>query len=119
MNTPVVHDARVFVVMDDGKKDLSPALCYGDPVVLFKNSFYPDTANERQNKVLKHALRVLADFDEGNDSVLLVGDTVLIAVAFAALTMLGFTKVRMLKYDRRTLKYYPIEMDFSITLGVV
>lgn len=109
--------SKIFVCMDDGKHDLSPALKYGDPVILFKTSFYPDTADERQPKVLKHALRVLEKFDEGTDSLLLVGDLALVAICTAAMIMLGKTRIKMLKYDRRTRDYYVIDIDFHVTLG--
>lgn len=105
--------------MDDGKKDLSQALRFGDPVIIFKHSFYPDTAGERQGRVLKHALRVLSKFDEGNDSILIVGDLALVAITMAAAVMLGFTKIRLLKYDRRERDYYPILVDFNVELGAL
>lgn len=112
-------EGSVFVVMDDGNKDLSAALKFGDPVIVYKYSFYPDTAGKREEKVLRHALRVLDKFNEGTDYLLLVGDQALVAVAVAALVMLGKTKVKMLKYDRRLRDYYVINLDFDVTLGTL
>lgn len=109
----------VFVIMDDGKRDLSPSIKFGDPVILFKTSFYPDTAGERQTRVLKHALRILEKFEENEDFLLLVGDLALVAISVAAMIMLGKTKIKMLKYDRRSREYYPIYVNFDVTLGAL
>lgn len=115
----MVTEPRIYVVQDDGRKDLSLALRYGDPVIIFKESFYPDTVGNRQQRVLSHALRVLASYDDGIDSVLLVGDLALVGIVTAALVMLGHTNIRLIKYDRKRRDYYPININFVAILGNV
>lgn len=114
-----VTEPRIYVVQDDGRKDLSLALRYGDPVIIFKESFYPDTAGDRQRRVLAHALRVLASYEEGIDSVLLVGDLALVGIVTAAMVMLGHTKIRMIKFDRKRRDYYPIDVNFVAVIGSI
>lgn len=104
---------KVYVVMDDGKRDLSEALKWGDPELIFRFNLYPDMVETRAVKAMRHALSVLSKFDEEKDYLLLVGDQALTAIAMMALTILGNNRVRLLKFDRRTMDYYVIDLNFK------
>lgn len=112
------NEPKVFIVMDNGKYDLSPALKYGAPVRLFVNSFYPDSVNSRVPRVMHYLRQTLEKFNPDEDFLLLIGDPALIAMVMGVLIMMGKTKVKMLKYDRRGVDYYKIEVDFAEGLNI-
>jgi hypothetical protein len=99
--------AKVFVVQDDGHKNLAPALEFGELRVLATRDV-PMFGNV--NPTIKAALSVLAPFLPEEDYLLCIGDPLLIGVAMH--TILSNHKyVRCLKWDRQTSKYYPITIE--------
>lgn len=110
---------KVFIVMDNGKYDLTPALKYGNPVRLFVHSIYPDSVNSRVPRIMTYLRQVLEKFNPDEDHLLLIGDPSLIAMTMGTLIMMGKTRIKMLKFDRRNVGYYEIEVDFAEGLNII
>lgn len=100
----------VFVIQDDGRKNLSPALEFGEVKVLSTRdvSLYAD------NTRVFHALRAkLVLFNPGKDYLLLTGDPILIGMAMA-IVMRDHQECRCLKWDRQERRYIPILIKMPV-----
>jgi hypothetical protein len=104
-----MNGARVFVVQDDGSKDLVPATAYGDIVVLSSRglSLFTDPTRDLdaiKRKLVEYRFTLI-------DWLLPIGDPLLIGAVthFAAVTNGGL--VNCLKWDNRHKKYFPIKLN--------
>jgi uncharacterized transporter YbjL len=100
--------SKVYVIQDDGRKNLTPAMQIGEIVVLAQR----DLPLHGDNSIaLARLRRGLKEFNPENDYILLVGDPLLIGAAVAHLAM-KFGKVRCLKWDRQNTTYLSTTMNF-------
>jgi hypothetical protein len=104
------HAPTVFVIQDSPGKNLTSALDYGQIEVLLPESrqitFSPGPIiNELRTK--------LASFTD-EDYLLLIGDPAAIGIACAAAAEWNRGRFKILKWDRQSNKYFPIQVDFYI-----
>lgn len=104
---------RVFVPQysrRDKRIDISDLRRYGEVIILFERMLYPDTVDDVMPVVMDRACAMLADFDEAQDFMALVGSPIYIAVcAFVLGRMDCVHNVRWLRFDRIERGYYPID----------
>lgn len=97
---------KVFVTSEDPRLDFTPAMQYGDLVGVFPPGqvhLHPQVALFRARGILR--------LMKPEDYLLLSGDPVKIAICAAVAAEVA-GKVRMLKWNRHTMSYLPIEVDF-------
>lgn len=99
--------AIVYVVQDDGQKNLLPALKFGalEPLIVGRDSQLYNTG-----PLVEQLRHKLAAFRE-QDYLLTVGDPVAIGIATAIAADHTGGKVQMLKWDRQEKQYYVINID--------
>ena len=98
---------KVFVTSEDPHLDYTPALDYGESVV---GVFPPGQVHLHPQIALYRARAVLQSMQPG-DYLALVGDPVKIGICVAvAVELIG--RVKMLRWNRQTLSYLPIAVDF-------
>jgi hypothetical protein len=99
----------VFVTHEDPRLDYSPAFKWGERMV----AVFPPGAGQitlSPQSALANARRVMQTMTR-EDFLVLVGDPVMIGLCVAvAAELVG--RVRMLRWDKRTLSYVPVEVDF-------
>lgn len=102
---------KVYVVQEDPKKNILPAREYGDIVVLhgqgqisLDTNLVEDTIDDMADK--------LTDYKQ-EDSLLLIGDPVLIAVAASIISHLTNGIYSVLKWDRQERTYIRITLDLG------
>jgi hypothetical protein len=98
----------VFVVQNpDKKKNIISATEYGELEFILPESenimYTPAVTISR----IRHTLR---NFNE-KDYLLLIGDPVAIGVAVHFALLLNGNKAKILKWDNREFKYYPIQLE--------
>lgn len=113
MNTPTNHEPQrestVYVLQDDGTKNLLPARRFGK-VITFTGRDMP-TFNQTWVDTLESWL---ADYKPYRDHLLLIGDPVLIAMAGAIIGR-KWDNVQLLKWDRQERCY--ISNRFYLEVG--
>jgi hypothetical protein len=101
--------ARVFITSDDPRLDFAAALDFGSKVIAV---FPPGQVHLSPQHALARAREVLKDF-QPDDWLALVGDPVKIGICSAVVAeRMGL--MRLLRWNRHTLKYIPIEVDFTL-----
>jgi hypothetical protein len=93
---------KVFVT-EDTRHNLAHAMEFGDIVILEREDF-PQFRNGQE--VVDRMRRALSDFTT-SDYLLVVGDPILMGLAFAILKGFGFNSIRVLKWDRQATRYIP------------
>lgn len=111
-NMAVKNDAVVYVVQDDGKKNLLPAMKFGRLETLITGS----DAQLYNTAPLTKALRAKLRYIRPDDFLLLVGDPVAIGIAAAIASEYTGGKLTFLKWDRQERMYYPLQVDTSSQL---
>lgn len=101
-DTPVV-----YVVQDDGNKNLLPALKFGQIETLISGR----DAQLYNTGPLVQDLRAKLRGFRAIDYLLLVGDPVAIAIAAAVAAEFSGGKLQLLKWDRQERTYYPLRVD--------
>ena len=96
----------VYVVQDDGSKNFSPALKFGDIATIMTND-YPKFNTESGMVMIQKLRKGLDDFNAKTDHLLLTGDPVLIGLAMYFALQKSCT-IRCLKWDKQTSQYIPI-----------
>ena len=100
--------SKVYVVQEDPKKNLAPAMKFGEVVIICpygQVSFDPSEAVE----LIADKLDTFSD----EDYLLLVGDPTLIAICSAMTGLYTNGKFKVLKWDRQERIYYPITLDLG------
>jgi len=98
---------KVFITSEDPKLDYSPAYAHGEKVI---GVFPPGQVHLHPQIALYRAREVLRAM-EPDDWLALSGDPVKIGICVAvAVERVG--KVKMLRWNRHTTSYLPIEVDF-------
>jgi hypothetical protein len=107
--------ARVFVVQDDGSKDLVPASAMGDIVVLNTRSI-PLFRDPAETLEAMRMTLVRNQFSP-SDWLIPIGDPLLIGAAIYYAAMLAGGEVNCLKWDSRHRKYFPVKLKLKPTIG--
>lgn len=101
--------SKVYVVQEDPKKNLAPAMKFGEIVIVCPfGQVNFDTAEITNVIAVK-----LEDFNEDEDYLLLVGDPTLIAICSAMVGLYTNGMFRILKWDRQEHIYYAINLDLG------
>lgn len=99
--------SRVFVIQETMKHNLLPATAFGDLVFLLppgaQVSFSPGPMVIRMERFLR-------TFND-SDFLLLIGDPAAMGIAGALAAKHNNGKFKLLKWDKREMKYYPISVD--------
>lgn len=98
---------RVFVVQDDGQKNLLPALKFGtiEPLIVGRDSQLYNTG-----PLVDQLRQKLRSFTK-DDFLLTVGDPVAIGIATAVAAEFSGGQIKMLKWDRQERQYYALTVD--------
>jgi hypothetical protein len=100
-------ESKVFVIQDDGRKNLSPATNFGEIEVLSRNDL-PMFGDHQA--VLRHIYSKLdKQYIPGRDYILLTGDPLIIG-AVCGFIMKKWDSVRCLKWDRQNFAYNSVEI---------
>ena len=101
--------AKVFVVQETMRHNVLPAQQFGDLVFLLppqvQIGFSPGPMVTRMKRVLR-------DFTD-QDYLLLIGDPAAMAVAGALAAKHNNGRFKLLKWDKREMKYYPIQVEVN------
>jgi hypothetical protein len=99
----------VYVVQEKPGVDMTDALRFGD----FQELLPRKDQLVISSKPVIHALRKkLKDFSD-EDYILCLGDPSIIAVVAAVASDLNRGRFKLLKWDRRLEKYYPVEVNIN------
>lgn len=101
---------KVFIVQDDGRRDYSDARRFGEPNALIERDVFPDDAQIRMDEILSIMRTKLAEFNPACDCLLLSGDPLAMVAATMVLT-LSTGRIRCLKYDKETRRYFPVVVE--------
>lgn len=99
---------KVFVVQDDGGKNLSSAMEHGELVALSSRDL-PLYQNPRH--VLEKLDFALRPFDVKSDHLLLIGDPLLIGACIHYVARNNNGEVPCLKWDRQRHRYFPLTLN--------
>lgn len=99
--------AKVFVVQETMKHNVLPAQQYGDLEFLLPPNaqigFSP-------GPMITRMTRYLRSFTD-SDFLLLIGDPAAMSIAAALASHYNNGKFKLLKWDKREMKYYPISVN--------
>lgn len=97
----------VYVVQDDGMKNLLPAMRFGrlEPLITGRDTALYNVGPTVQ--LMRQKLRYILP----SDYLLLVGDPVAIGIAAAIAVEFTGGKLKVLKWDRQERTYYPLDID--------
>lgn len=98
---------RVFAVQEDTKKNLLPALDFGDLEHILDAL---DQVGLNPDPWVRKISRALSDFTV-DDFILAVGDPVAIGVACAVASERTGGCFKVLKWDRQERRYFPVKID--------
>tara|TARA_R100000995_G_C3474816_1_gene120314 strand:- start:240 stop:545 length:306 start_codon:yes stop_codon:yes gene_type:complete len=99
----------VYVVQEKPGVDMTDALRFGD----FQELLPRKDQLVISSKPVIHSLRKkLRDFSD-EDYILCLGDPSIIAVVAAVASDLNRGRFKLLKWDRRLEKYYPVEVNIN------
>ena len=101
---------KVFATQESGRHNLSHAMEFGDLDVLTERDFPLFRDGEHTVKSIKDKLSY---FYPEQDYLLLVGDPIIMGLAFAALANRGIRNIRVLKWDRQATRYIPVNVPLN------
>jgi hypothetical protein len=98
---------KIYVVQETMRHNLLPAQAFGDLVFLLppvaQITFSPGPTVQRMN-------RILSNFTD-EDYLLLIGDPAAMCLAAVLASNKNRGRFKLLKWDKREMKYYPIQID--------
>jgi len=97
---------KVFIVQDTGTLNFTPALNFGDPVVINRLG-YPPFITSFQKQWFRNLSQKLQQFNSERDYLLLVGDPISIALSFHIIAKYS-QSIKCLRWDRQTMSYIPV-----------
>jgi|TARA_R110002012_G_scaffold287316_1_gene479616 hypothetical protein len=103
------NKGKVFVIQEVSKFNVISAKEYGELIPIFEEG---KQIMLSPGPAIRKAKMVLKDFND-NDYLLLIGDPSMIGLACAIAAHSNRGKFNVLKYDRRTYTYYPIQIDLN------
>lgn len=86
--------------------DLTPAADWGEPIILLQNTQVMFDTTDTMNRLRDR----LKDFSD-DDYLVPIGDPVLMCAAASVAAFRNNGRVKMLKWDRKLSKYYPVQME--------
>jgi hypothetical protein len=101
--------STVFVVQEDPRKNLLPALDFGNVEYILDSRDQVTLDPVPWVRRIKTALRRYTE----NDFILAIGDPAAIGIACAVAAMNTSGRFKMLKWDRQEMRYYPIAVDLA------
>ena len=101
--------AKVFVVQEESKFNIISAQQYGQLIPLYEEG---KQIMLSPGPAIRKAKSIMKDFSD-DDYLLLIGDPAMIGVACSVASYNNRGKYKVLKYDRRTYTYYPIQIDLN------
>lgn len=102
--------SKVFATQESGRHNLSHAMEFGDLEVLAERDF---PSFKPGHDVARQIRQKLSYFLPEQDYLLLVGDPIIMGIAFAALAARDIPSIRVLKWDRQATRYIPIHVPLS------
>lgn len=103
----------VYLTQAMRNRDFTPALIYGDIVVLVPAT---EQATVSTLPVVHHMLNKLVKFTD-DDYLLLSGDPVAIATAAALAAHYNGGRFKVLKWDRLIERYLPLQINLTLERG--
>ena len=103
------NKGNVYVIQEVSKFNVISAQEFGSLVPLFEEG---KQIMLSPGPAIRKAKTVLKDFND-NDFLLLIGDPSMIGLACSVAASNNRGKYKVLKYDRRTFTYYPIQIDLN------
>ena len=103
------NKGKVYVIQEVAKFNVIPANEYGELVPLFEEGKQIMLSPAPAVRKAKEKLRNFSD----DDFLLLIGDPSMIGLACAVASDNNRGKYKVLKYDRRSFKYFPIQIDLN------
>lgn len=104
----------VYLVQEIKGRDFSDALSFGDIEILVPAN---EQATLSVQPLVRRMWRKLVKFTDA-DYLLLSGDPVAIAAAGALAAYNNMGRFKVLKWDRITAKYLPLQVDITLKKGV-
>lgn len=104
----------VFITQEVRGRDFRDALSFGELEVLVPAL---EQATLSTQPVVRRMLRKLVRFND-QDYLLLSGDPVAIATAAALAAYYNRGRFKVLKWDRLTARYLPLQVDVTLKKGV-
>ena len=100
----------VYIVQEMRGRDVTDATNFGDLEILITAE--EQTASFSTQPTIRKLNRLLANFND-DDYLLLTGDPAAIALAASVAARQNNGRFKMLKWDRKLNKYYPVEVDIN------
>lgn len=101
--------AKVFVVQETMRHNVLPAQQFGElHFLLPPNVQIAFSPGPMVNRMKRH----LSKFTD-EDYLLLIGDPAAMSIAASLAAQYNNSKFRLLKWDKREMKYYPIAVDLN------
>lgn len=103
----VEKDMTVYIVQEMRGRDLTDALAFGDLEILLPAE---EQLTFSTQPTLVRMNRMLRNFTD-NDYLLLSGDPTAIALAACVVAKINNGRFKVLKWDRKENKYFPLTVD--------
>lgn len=101
--------AKVFVVQETMRHNVLPAQQFGELYFLLPpNVQIGFSPGPMVNRMKRHLQKYTDD-----DFLLMIGDPAAMSIAAALAAQYNNNKFRLLKWDKREMKYYPIAVDLN------
>ena len=101
--------AKVWVVQDNGRNNLTMAKNFGEILTLLPTRLQ---LQDNSDEVVETCRGKLSTFTD-NDSILAAGDPACIGIAVAVASIMNDGIVHMLKFDRQSNNYYKVKIDLQ------
>ena len=99
----------VYVIQEKPGVDMTDALRFGDFKELLPRKDQLAISSQPVIHALKNKLKNLSD----DDYLLCLGDPSIISIVSAVAASLNRGRFKLLKWDRKLEKYYPVEVDIN------
>lgn len=101
---------KVYVVVEDSKKNLTPAMDFGDVEVVLPEDTQLTFAPQPAVEVIR---RKMSSYT-AEDYIVAVGDPVAIGAVCAAAALATGGRFTVLKWDRQEKRYIPVRVDLGV-----
>lgn len=99
---------KVFVIQDDGSKNLNPVLQYSDEIVVLATKNFPTLSQEKIRTHVLYMKDKFREFDPDTDYIVAIGDPINIGIVTHFMMQRGGGQI--LKWDRQTTTYSVIDL---------